>query len=221
MVNVTTYLHSGTLSPCYNCSWEVVAQKWRGTVYYNFMFVPNHKRFPAFKAHVGRVPALEGSLWSVNMRLLKPFWVHLGLVCLLTPSYVGSEISVVGGHSPKNEGESFTIILSLVAAPNDSLLFRAMLAPTFPFWASILGTTFFGKFLGFHFGNPQEKMHGTKEGSSGQVQCSDQLQNIFHGIVIVSRSTCHVWYVWITKHSKPLPKIKSKVWGFGIPMVWD
>ena len=116
------------------------------------MFVPNHKRFPAFKAHVGRVPALEGSLWSVNMRLLKPFWVHLGLVCLLTPSYVGSETSVVGGHSPKNEGESFTIILSLVAAPNDSLLLKVMLAPTFPFWASILGT-FFGKFLGFHFGN--------------------------------------------------------------------
>ena len=91
------------------------------------MFVPNHKRFPAFKAHVGRVPALEGSLWSVNMRLLKPFWVHLGLVCLLTPSYVGFEISVVGGHSPKNEGESFTIILSLVATPNDSLLLRVML----------------------------------------------------------------------------------------------
>ena len=87
------------------------------------------------------------------------------------------------------------------------------------FWASILGTTFFWKVFGLPFWEPTGKMHGTKEGSSGQVQCSDQLQNIFHGIVIVSPSTCHVWYVWITKHSKPLPKIKSKVWGFGIPKV--
>ena len=26
-------------------------------------------------------------------------------------------------------------------------------------------------------------------------------------------------HIWITKHSKPLPEIKSKVWGFGIPKV--
>ena len=100
------------------------------------------------------------------------------------------------------------------------------------FWASILGTTFFWKVFGLPFwelfldsfwasilGTHRKKLHSTKDGSSGQVQCSDELQNIFHGIVIVSPSTCHVWYVWITKHSKPLPKIKSKVWGFGIPKV--
>ena len=26
-------------------------------------------------------------------------------------------------------------------------------------------------------------------------------------------------HIWITKHYKPLPEIKSKVWGFGIPKV--
>ena len=114
------------------------------------------------------------------------------------------------------------------------------------FWASILGTIFFLKVFGLPFWEPfcfgkvfglpfwelfldsfwasilgthRKKLHSTKDGSSGQVQCSDELQNIFHGIVIVSPSTCHVWYVWITKHSKPLPKIKSKVWGFGVPKV--
>ena len=157
------------------------------------MFVPNHKRFPAFKAHVGRVPALEGSLWSVNMRLLKPFWIHLGLVCLLTPSYVGSEISVVGGHSPKNEGESFTIILSLVAAPNDSLLFRVMLAPTFPFWASILGTAFFWKVFGLPFWEPTgKKCMVQRRVVLGKFNAVTNYKTLFHGIVIVSPSTCHV-----------------------------
>ena len=83
-----------------------------------------------------------------------------------------------------------------------------------PFWELFLDS-FWASILGTH----RKKLHSTKDGSSGQVQCSDELQNIFHGIVIVSPSTCHVWYVWITKHSKPLPKIKSKVWGFGIPKV--
>ena len=73
------------------------------------------------------------------------------------------------------------------------------------FWASILGTTFFWKVFGLPFwelfldsfwasilGTHRKKLHSTKDGSSGQVQCSDELQNIFHGIVIVSPSTCHV-----------------------------
>ena len=74
------------------------------------------------------------------------------------------------------------------------------------FWASILGTTFFWKVFGLPFwelfldsfwasilGTHRKKLHSTKDGSSGQVQCRDELQNIFHGIVIVSPSTCHVF----------------------------
>ena len=56
-----------------------------------------------------------------------------------------------------------------------------------PFWELFLDS-FWASILGTH----RKKLHSTKDGSSGQVQCSDELQNIFHGIVIVSPSTCHV-----------------------------